>query len=131
MKVSNDKIRNNNTINTHQDIDKFNAYQAKRYSKLNKSLNKKSSSNSNLHRARKDKTTSTESNGESVANIWDRQYSSFCIARNISYSSILNYAFSMIKSQTQEKSNNNEDEKQSKQKQKQKRKWIKIKNVTY
>ena len=64
-------------------INKFNEYQSKKYSKLRKALTKKSN----------------KASEQSAANIWDRQYCSVCVARDISYSSIQNYAFPKLKTQ--------------------------------
>lgn len=107
ISISNDANDNSSDIDNKTDADKsyehihrFNAFQSKRYSKLNKSLNKKLSSSSNLHRM--------DNNKSNVANIWDRQYSSFCIAKNVSYKSILNYAHSMYKNNA-----NDDDDKEN------------------
>merc|ERR1712228_428159 len=69
-------------------IHKFNQNESKKYSKLRKSLNKKSKNK--------------------IANIWDRQYAAMCIAKNIPIDSIQFYANSM--QQIEEKQNDKNKE---------------------
>eukprot|EP01084_Bolivina_argentea_P142344 250085_1 len=94
----------NHTNSSTQHIQQLNKYQSKKFSKLNKALtSKKSKSTNNLY-----------NKNANIANIWDRQYSSFCIAKNISYKSIENYAYSMLETQKTNESKEAEQQEDTK-----------------